>query len=42
MAICVSATSSGFTSLDQNWPVGGLPQLIEHDDTEVPGWLRPI
>jgi len=42
VAICVSATSSGFTSLDQNWPVGGLPQLIKHDYKDVLGWLRPV
>ena len=38
----VSARSAGFTSLDQNWPVGALPQMIMHDDKNVLGWLRPV
>ena len=38
----VSATGSGFTSLDQNWPVGALPPMIMHDYKNVLGWLRPV
>ena len=41
VAICVSSNDRGFVSFDQNWPVGGMPQLVKHDWVDVLGWLRP-
>jgi N-acetylmuramoyl-L-alanine amidase len=41
VAIVISATRDEFISFDQNWPVGSAPQRVNHDYTNVSGWLRP-
>lgn len=41
IAIVKSADSSGFTSFDQNWPLGSPCHFVNHNWTGVLGWLRP-
>lgn len=41
IAVCVSANTSSFTSFDQNWPVGSLCHLQNHNYSNVLGWLHP-
>jgi hypothetical protein len=40
VAICKNADPMGFTSFDQNWPVGSLCHFQLHSYTNVLGWLR--
>jgi len=40
IAICSSATVMNFVSFDQNWPVGSLCHLQNHNYKYVLGWLR--
>jgi hypothetical protein len=40
IAICQSASSDGFLSIDQNWS-GQYVHLVKHNWSYVIGWLRP-
>lgn len=42
VAIFMSGDANSFISLDQNWPVGSSVQLVDHNYTNVVGWLRYI
>lgn len=41
IAIVKSANSSGFISLDQNWPTGSVAHFVQHNWNNILGWLRP-
>jgi hypothetical protein len=42
IAVAVSTGLFGFTSFDQNWPVGSYCHLQPHNLRYVLGWLRPL
>jgi hypothetical protein len=41
IAVVISANSTGFVSLDQNWPTGSVVKMVSHDYAGVKGWLYP-
>jgi len=41
IAIFISGDVNWFTSFDQNWPVGSVCHKVDHDYTNVIGWMRP-
>ncbi len=41
IAVCQSADVNKFTSFDQNWPSESYCHPVQHDYTDVIGWLRP-
>jgi len=41
IAVFEQGDANGFTSFDQNWPVGSLCHFQSHDYTKVLGWLHP-
>jgi len=41
IAICLFNSPGGFTSFDQNWPIGSLAHDVAHNYNGVIGYLRP-
>jgi len=42
IAVFIEGNTNRFTSFDQNYPVGSVCHVQEHNYSNVKGWLRPL